>query len=77
VRRARATYLKERATGEHPAQIRNRFESLRKDKAPSPRAAVTRLTTTIQDYVQANPDQHPGFEWTQFVATEQTAILYD
>jgi hypothetical protein len=77
VRRARATYLKERVGGEHPAQIRNRFESLRKDKALSQRAAVTRLTTTIQDYVQANPDQHPGFEWTQFVATEQTTILYD
>lgn len=77
VRRARAIYLKERATGEHPAHIRNRFETLRKDKAPSQRAAVTRLTTTVQDYVLANPDQHPRFEWTQFVATEQTAILYD
>jgi Putative exonuclease SbcCD, C subunit len=77
VRRARAAYLKERATGEHPAQIRNRFEALRKDKAPTQRGAVTRLTSAIQDYVQANPDQHPGFEWTQFVATEQTATLYD
>lgn len=77
VRRARAAYLKERTTGEHPAQIRNRFEALRKDKAPIQRAAVTRLTSAIQDYVQANPDQHPGFEWTQFVATEQTTTLYD
>ena len=77
VRRVRAAYLKERATGEHPAQIRNRFEAFRKDKAPSQRAAVTRLTSAIQDYVQANPDQHPGFEWTQFVATEQTTTLYD
>ena len=76
-RRARAAYLKERATGEHPAQIRNRFEALRKDKAPTQRGTVTRLTSAIQDYVQANPDQHPGFEWTQFVATEQTATLYD
>lgn len=77
VRRARAAYLKERATGEHLAQIRNRFEALRKDKAPTQRGAVTRLTSAIQDYVQANPDQHPGFEWTQFVANEQTATLYD
>lgn len=51
VRRARAAYLKERATGEHPAQTRIRFEALRKDKAPSQRAAVTRLTSAIQDYV--------------------------
>lgn len=77
VRRARAAYVKERATGEHPAQTRIRFEALRKDKAPTQRAAVTRLTSAIQDYVQANPDQHPGFEWTQFVATEQTTTLYD
>src|SRR3546814_3615070 len=42
--RARAAYLKEKATGEHPAQIRNRFEALRKDKAPTQRGAVTRLT---------------------------------
>ena len=77
VHRARAAYLKERATRGHPAYLRNHFESLLKEKAPSQRAAVTRLTTAIQDYVQGNPDQHPGFEWTQFVATEQTTTLYD
>lgn len=77
VHRARAAYLKERATRGHPAHLRNHFESLLKEKAPSQRAAVTRLTTAIQDYVQGNPDQHPGFEWTQFVATEQTTTLYD
>ncbi len=77
VQRARAAYLKERAAQGHPAHVRNHFESLLKDKAASQRAASTRLTAAIQDYVQANPDQHPGFEWTQFVATEQTSTVYD
>jgi uncharacterized protein YPO0396 len=77
VRRARAAYLKERAARGHAAHVRNHFETLVKEKAASQRAASTRLTTAIQEYVHANPDQHPGFEWTQFVATEQTTTVYD
>lgn len=75
VRRARAAYAQERATRGHPAHVRNYFEGLLKDRAPAQR--VARLNAAIQDYVQANPDQHPGFEWTQFVSTEQTTTLYD
>src|SRR6185369_9128634 len=74
-RRARAAYVQERATRGHPAHVRNHFEGLLKDRAPAQR--VARLNAAIQDYVQANPDQHPHFEWTQFVATEQTTTLYD
>ncbi|MGY3610823.1 MULTISPECIES: SbcC/MukB-like Walker B domain-containing protein [unclassified Bradyrhizobium] len=74
-RRARAAYLKERAVRDHPAKVRIHFESLLKDKAPTQR--VARLNAAIQDYVQANPDQYPGFEWTEFVATEQTTTVYD
>lgn len=74
-RRARAAYLKERAERDHVAKVRIHFEALLKDKAPSQR--VARLNAAIQDYVQGNPDQHPGFEWTEFVATEQTTVLYD
>lgn len=77
VQRARSAYLKERAARGHPAHVRNHFTSLLKEKVSSQRAAVTRLTSLVQDYVHANPDQHPGFEWTQFVATEQTTTLYD
>lgn len=74
-RRARAAYVQERATRGHPAHVRNHFEGLLRDRAPAQR--VARLNAAIQDYVQANPDQHPHFEWTQFVATEQTTTLYD
>jgi hypothetical protein len=77
VRRARSSYLKERVTRDHPAQIRNHFETLLKEKRPSQRGAVTRLITAVQEYVHANPDQHPGFEWTQFVESEQTTTIYD
>lgn len=77
VGRARAGYLKERMARDHPAEVRNLFDALLKDKRPSQRSAVTRLITAVQDYVQANPDQHPGFEWTQAVETERTTTLYD
>ena len=76
-RRARALYLKERAARDHPALIRNHFETLLKEKRLSQRSAVSRLITSVQDYVLANPDQHPGFEWTQFIEREQTPTLYD
>ncbi|MGY8669234.1 SbcC/MukB-like Walker B domain-containing protein [Bradyrhizobium sp. UFLA05-109] len=75
VRRARAAYVQERVTRGHPAHVRNHFEGLLKDRAPAQR--VARLNAAIHDYVQANPDQYPGFEWTQFVATEQTTTVYD
>jgi hypothetical protein len=77
VQRARTRYLKERAAQKHPAQIRNHFDALLKEKRPSQRGAVTRLITAVQEYVHANPDQHPGFEWTQFIESEQTTTLYD
>lgn len=73
--RARAAYVQERAARGHPAHVRNHFDGLLRDRAPAQR--VARLNAAIQDYVQANPDQHPHFEWTQFVATEQTTTLYD
>lgn len=76
-RRARALYLKERATRDNPALIRNHFETLLKERRLSQRSAVSRLITSVQDYVLANPDQHPGFEWTQFIERERTPTLYD
>lgn len=77
VRRARAHYRKERTAQGHPAKVRIHFEALRKDKRASQRNAVNRLMASVQDYVQANPDQHPGFEWTQIIESEQTSTLYD
>lgn len=77
VQRARGSYRKERAAQGHPAKVRIHFEGLRKDKRTSQRNAVNRLIAAVQDYVQGNPDQHPGFEWTQIIESEQTATLYD
>jgi hypothetical protein len=74
VYRARTSYLKERKARDHPAYIRNHFDALLKDKKASQRGAVTRLVTAVQDYVLANPDQHPGFEWSQIVDSERTTI---
>jgi Putative exonuclease SbcCD, C subunit len=76
-RRARAGYRKELAARGNPALVRNYFEMLLKDKRLSQRGAVNRLVVAVQDYVQTNPDQHPGFEWTQFIEREQTPALYD
>ena len=76
-RRARAGYRKEWAARGNPALVRNHFEALLKDKRLSQRGAVNRLIVAVQDYIQANPDQHPGFEWTQFIEREQTPTLYD
>src|SRR5690606_28767124 len=63
--RARSIYREVSAELAHPAQVRNHFAAQSKDKGPAQRAAVTRLMSAIQDYVQANPDQHPGFDWTE------------
>jgi Putative exonuclease SbcCD, C subunit/P-loop containing region of AAA domain len=76
-RRARAGYRKERSARDNPALVRNHFETLLKDRRLSQRGAVNRLITAVQDYVQNNPDQHPGFEWTLFIEREQTPTLYD
>ncbi len=77
VGRARASYRKERAARDHPAKVRIYFEALRKDKRASQRSAVSRLMAAVQDYVQANPDHHPGFEWTQVIESEHTSTVYD
>jgi len=77
VQRARAGYLKEVMARPHFAQVRIHFDTLLKDKRQSQRGAAMRLVTAIQDYVQANPDQHPGFEWTRAIESEGTTTLYD
>jgi energy-coupling factor transporter ATP-binding protein EcfA2 len=77
VQRARAGYRKELAARDQPAHVRNHFDTLAKERRASQRGAVTRLITAVQDYVQANPDHHPGFEWSQFIETEQTSTLHD
>lgn len=77
VRRARAVYHRERANRGEPALVRIAFENLLKDRKASQRSAVNRLNGAISDYVQANPDQHPGFEWSQFIDAERTTTLYD
>jgi hypothetical protein len=76
-RRVRAGYRKERSARDNPALVRNHFGTLLKEKRLSQRGAVNRLITAVQDYVLNNPDQHPGFEWTQFIEREQTPTLYD
>jgi len=75
--RAKAGYLNARVTQDHSALVRTRFENLAKEKRLSQRNTVSRLITAVQEYVLGNPDQHPGFEWTQFIESEQTSILYD
>jgi uncharacterized protein YPO0396 len=76
VARARAGYLKVVAVQSDPTQTRNHFDSLLKEKRQS-RVATMRLSGAIAEYVQANPDQHPGFEWTQAIDTERTKSLHD
>lgn len=76
-RRAKAGYRSARATQDHPALIRTHFETLLKEKRLSQRNAVSRLIAAVQEYVLGNPDQHPGFEWTQLIESEQTSTLYD
>lgn len=75
VQRARAGYLQERAARGHPAFVRNHFDALLKDRRAGPSATVTRLIGAIENYVQANPDLHPGFEWTDIIHSERTTIF--
>lgn len=75
--RVRSIYREVNSEFSHPAQVRNHFVAQSKDKGPAQRAAVTRLMSAIQDYVQANPDQHPGFDWTDTVHAEKTVHLHD
>lgn len=77
VRRARAEYRKELAAQESPAHGRNRFQDLSRDKKASQRNAVNRFNAAVQDYVQKNPDQHPGFDWMPFVERDETSVLFD
>ena len=75
--RARSIYRDVSTALAHPAQVRNHFAAQSKDKGLAQRAAVTRLMSAIQDYVQANPDQHPGFDWTDAIHAEKTVSLHD
>ena len=75
--RARLIYRQVSGEHAHPAQVRNHFTAQSKDKGPAQRNAVARLISAIQDYVQANPDQHPGFDWIDTVHTEKTVLLHD
>lgn len=77
VRRSRAAYRAECASHEHLPQVRIRFETLLKDKKSVQRIAANKLATAIQDYVQNDPDQHPGFDWTTALEQEWTVRLYD
>jgi DNA repair exonuclease SbcCD ATPase subunit len=74
--RVRTAYRNELAARGHPANVRNHFDALLKERRLSHNSAVTRLVTAVQDYVQANPDHHPGFEWTRNIEEERTE-LYD
>lgn len=75
LRRARASYLQEKAAREHPAHVRNHFDTLLKEKKASQRSTETRLITAVEDYVQSNPDLHPGFAWSDIIDSEQTTIF--
>ncbi len=75
--RARSIYLEVSAAAGHPGQARNHFVGQSRDKGPSQRGAVTRLISAIQDYVQANPDQHPRIEWIDAIDAEKTVLLHD
>lgn len=75
--RARSIYREVNSELSHPAHVRNHFAAQSKDKGSAQRAAVTRLMSAIQDYVQANPDQHPGFDWIDTIHAEKTIHLHD
>ncbi|HEY4940653.1 MAG TPA: SbcC/MukB-like Walker B domain-containing protein [Rhizomicrobium sp.] len=77
VRRARVAYRLECGAHQHMAQVRNHYETLIKDKRSLQRVAVNRLVTAIQDYVQNDPEQHPGFDWANELEGERTVLLYD
>lgn len=74
VQRAHAAYRRQCANHAHLAEVRNYFENL---KRRSPRGNATRLIGAIQDYVQKNPDLHPGFEWALLIETERTSTVFD
>jgi hypothetical protein len=76
VERARTAYRKVVAVQPDPTQVRNHFEILLKEKRLS-RGAGMRLASAVSEYVQASPDQHPGFEWTEAIESEKTTRLYD
>jgi DNA repair exonuclease SbcCD ATPase subunit len=76
VGRARRNYRQIRAAQADPRQVQTYFERLQNEKRHSSGAAI-RLAPAISAYVQANPDQHPGFEWTKSIESEQTTNIYD
>lgn len=75
IHRALAGYHQEKAARVHPALVRNHFDALLKEKKASQRGTVTRLIGAIEDYVQNNPDLHPGFEWSAIIDSERTTIF--
>ena len=77
ISRARSIYRKASAAASRPTAVGKYFVEQSEDKGPAQRGAVTKLNLAIQDYVQANPDQHPGFEWTTAVDAEKTVLLHD
>jgi energy-coupling factor transporter ATP-binding protein EcfA2 len=78
VYRARSAYRKIAAGHSDSLQVRNYFDNLLREKRQSRTGgAAMRLSGAIAEYVQANPDQHPGFEWTQAISSEKTKSLHD
>jgi Putative exonuclease SbcCD, C subunit/P-loop containing region of AAA domain len=76
VRRARRIYRELRSRQADFTQIRHHFENLLTERKQSA-GTTMRLATSVSNYVQANPDQHPGFEWTTIIQSEHTVNLYD
>jgi uncharacterized protein YPO0396 len=76
VERARAGYRKVAAAQSNLTLVRNHFDALLKEKRQT-RGAGMRLASAILEYVQANADQHPGFEWTVVIESEKTINLHD
>lgn len=77
MQRARNSYIEACASEPSPVQLRGHFEALLKETRQNQRAATSSLITSIQEYVHANPEQHPGFEWTKAIDSERTPVLYD
>ena len=77
VGRARSIYRERSASVTHPAQVRNHFAEQSRDRGPAQRGAVTRLISAIHDYVQADPERHPRFAWTEAIHAERTVRLHD
>lgn len=74
--RARAAYRVEKINASSLNALKEGFRERIRTMKTNGRSPVSRLEQLIYNYVTAQPDQHPRFEWSLVIEREQTNAIH-